>query len=93
VVTLRRRRLAAAREQPRVDLGLERVALLEQRAVAWTEGLHDVVEQRPHHVRGDACAGRDLVSDQIVKGFGDSDVAVGEVVRHRCSRAQGEPAE
>ena len=55
----RRVGIPAPREKPPIDLRLQRIATLQEGAVARAELVHDVVEQAPHAVGRDAaCRGR-----------------------------------
>ena len=63
--------LAAPPAIPVVDLCLQRVALLQQRAVAWREIMNDAIKPLPKRSGFNAGTRNDLVDDEVVENFGN----------------------
>ncbi len=64
-------RLSAPLPVPIVDLRLERIPSLQQRAVDRRETVNDAIEPLPERRRRDPGAGKRLLNDEVMKDPGD----------------------
>ena len=64
-------RASAALPVPIVDLFLQRVPALQQRAIERSKAMNDALERRPERGRLDPGAGKRLIDDEIMQDLGD----------------------
>ncbi len=75
-------RLALARPVPRIDLGLQVVALFQQCAVSGRQVVNEAVEARPESGFGHAGAWQRLFADEIVEYLRDTQAVDNDALGH-----------